>query len=123
MEGENQKNIKKEIEELKEETRKVKELKKEIESFLSRLKETETRLRERDKIQLSYLLGRKISGTTHATPGTQTTHPHYLGRTPAMVFITPKGNGVVYSSASPTDTNIYVKGSASPVDFDAFCIL
>lgn len=97
--------------------------KKETEDLRFRLKEIETRLRERDKIQLNYLLGKKITGTTHASAGTQSTHPHYLGKTPNMVFITSKGDGVVYISASADDTNIYLKGSQNSINFDAFCIL
>jgi hypothetical protein len=60
----------------------------------------------------------KISGTTHATAGTQTTHGHGQG-TPKAVVIVPKSNGVVYLSAEPDSTNIYVKGSASSLNFDA----
>jgi hypothetical protein len=60
----------------------------------------------------------KISGTTSATAGTQTTHGHGQG-IPRAVAITSKGNGVVYLSAAPDSTNIYVKGSANSLDFDA----
>ncbi len=61
-----------------------------------------------------------VSGTTHATAGTQTSHAHNLGRVPSIVLITPKSNGVVYVSAAADATNIYVKGSASSLQFDAY---
>jgi len=60
----------------------------------------------------------KISGTTSATPGTQTTHAHGQS-TPRAVILVPKSNGIVYLSADPDSTNIYVKGSAASLNFDA----
>ncbi len=64
----------------------------------------------------------KISGTTHNTPGTQTAHTHGQG-TPKAVAIVPKSNGVVYLSdepgVKPDSQNIYVKGSAANLEFDA----
>lgn len=82
-----------------------------------------TQLKERDKIEEAFILGRKITGTTSGTAGTQTTHPHYLGRSPKFVFITPTSNGVVYLSASADKTNIYVKGSAASLTFDAYVLI
>ena len=61
-----------------------------------------------------------VSGTTDATAGTQSTHAHGLGYTPKRVQLLPKSNGVVYQSASPDATNIYVKGSANSLTFDAY---
>jgi len=89
----------------------------------SRLQETKTKLSERDKIAEAYLLGRKISGTTHASGGTETSHKHYLGGIPSFVFITPTSNGTIYQSKSADKTNIYVKGSASSLTFDAYILL
>lgn len=70
---------------------------------------------------LPYFIMRVISGTTSATIGTQTTHAHGDNRVPFYYVIKPKSNGVVYESAVPTSTNIYVKGSAASLTFDAFC--
>ena len=61
----------------------------------------------------------KITGTTSATPGTQTTHPYSMGGRPIAVLILFKGNGVVYQSAAPDKRNIYVKGSAASLAFEA----
>lgn len=61
-----------------------------------------------------------ISGTTSATPGTQTAHAHGLGYVPSRVQLLPTSNGVIYQSANPDATNIYVKGSASSLTFTAY---
>ena len=58
------------------------------------------------------------SGTTHATPGTETIHAHGVNGTPDFVAITSKGDGVVYISTAADATNIYVKGSAASLNFD-----
>lgn len=72
--------------------------------------------------RVTELQGAVVSGTTSATPGTQTAHAHGLNKTPDRVVITPKGNGVVYVSAAADGTNIYVTGSAASVPFDAWVI-
>ena len=89
----------------------------------SEVERIKTQLKERDKIEEAFLLGKKISGTTDGTAGTQTSHPHYLGRIPSFVFITPTSNGVVYQSATADKTNIYVKGSAASLTFNAYVLL
>jgi len=110
-----------------EEIEKLQAGQKEINTKLNRdfdaLKTTKTKLSERDKIEESYILGRKITGTTHASAGTETTHPHYLGRIPSYIFITPTSDGIIYKSKSPDKTNIYVKGSAISLTFDAYVLL
>lgn len=65
---------------------------------------------------------KKISGTSHATAGTQTTHAHGEPKIPFFVLIVSKGNGVVYISAAADATNFYVKGSASAIAFDALLV-
>jgi len=55
--------------------------------------------------------------TTHASVGTEVTIPHGLGSMPSFVDITEMGAGVVYLSTPPDATNIYVKGTASAVNF------
>ncbi|MHA1482130.1 MAG: hypothetical protein ACTSQA_01670 [Candidatus Heimdallarchaeaceae archaeon] len=82
-----------------------------------------TQLIERDKIEEAYVLGKKITGTTHATPGTETTHLHYLGRTPSFIFITSTSNGLVYKSKAADKTSFYVKGSAANLTFDAYILI
>jgi hypothetical protein len=62
---------------------------------------------------------RTISGTTSGTVGTQTTHAHGGGTIPACYWIKPKSNGVVYESAVADATNVYVKGSAASLTFEA----
>jgi hypothetical protein len=70
---------------------------------------------------LPYIVIRIISGTTSGTIGTQTTHAHGGGKVPAFYVIKSKSNGVVYESAVADATNIYVKGSAASLTFDAIC--
>lgn len=63
-----------------------------------------------------------LQGVTHLNIGTETAHPHGLGRAPSHWSIKSKANGVVYESATPADeTNIYVKGSAASLEFEAVC--
>lgn len=89
----------------------------------NRLKRLEVQAMEREKITFNYILGRKITSTSDASAGTQSTHPHTLGKVPKFVFITQKGNGVVYLSIATDATNIYIKASANSITFEAFCIL
>lgn len=60
----------------------------------------------------------RITGTTSATVGTQTTHAHGCGRIPVTYLIREKGAGVVYESATADSTNIYVKGSIASIPFE-----
>lgn len=69
------------------------------------------------------LTWKKIQGTTAAGVGTQSTHAHGLGYTPTYVIIVETSNGVVYISAVADATNIYVKGSAASLTFDAYLAL
>ena len=116
-----------EVEELKRTIERVeqdsKTLREEFERGKPELERMKTRLRERDKIEESYILGKKIEGTTHASAGTETTHPHYLGRIPSFVFITSTSNGVVYKSKAADKTNFYVKGSAASLTFNAYILI
>jgi hypothetical protein len=64
-----------------------------------------------------------ITGTTSGTVGTQTAHAHGLGATPFTYNIRMKSNGVVYESAVPDATNIYVKGSVASLAFEAALLI
>lgn len=66
-----------------------------------------------------YMLVRVILGTTSATIGTQTTHAHGGGRVPLFYYIKSKSNGVVYEGAVADATNIYIKGGAASLNFEA----
>jgi hypothetical protein len=70
-------------------------------------------------IVLPYQLIRIISGTTSGTIGTQTTHAHGGGKVPLFYTIKSKANGVVYEGAVADATNIYIKGGAASLTFDA----
>jgi len=63
---------------------------------------------------------KKVSGTTNATPATQDAYAHGLGYIPNTVLITPKGDGIVYESATADATNIYVSASVASISFDAY---
>lgn len=66
---------------------------------------------------------KKVTGTSHGTPGTQTTHAHGLGRTPRMVIFEKIANDVsIYESAAADGTNISVKSSAATQSFTAWVI-
>jgi hypothetical protein len=60
-----------------------------------------------------------ISGITSATVGTQTTHAHNGGIPPRFYTLKSKGNGVVYEGAQADQTNLYLKGSAASIPFEA----
>jgi len=74
-------------------------------------------------IETQHLKTKLITGTTHASAGTQSTHAHGLGVIPTWVIITPTANGVVYKSAASDATNIYLKASANSITFEAIVIL
>ena len=94
----------------------INRLESELEAEKRSLEEAEVRLKERDTIREAYIEGTKVSDTA-ATGGT--TVAHKLGRTPKMVFITPKGDGNAYLT-NTSASSITVKGT---VDFDAYIII
>lgn len=107
--------------------REVQELKREsvVEQDIGieqRLATLETRLIERYRVGTSLLNGERITGTTHASAGTASTHSHTLNRKPTMVFITSEGNGVVYKTAK-SNSDITVKGSANSLAFVAYLLI
>ena len=66
-----------------------------------------------------YTYVRVISGTTSASVGTQTSHAHGGGKIPVFYWIKSKKSGSIYESAVADATNIYLKGSAANLTFDA----
>jgi hypothetical protein len=64
-------------------------------------------------------LREKITGTTHATPGTTTQHAHSLGVTPDGVLVLAKVQGSVSCTAYGA-ANITVVGSAASMAFEAW---
>lgn len=73
-------------------------------------------------IVLPYQIVRVISGTTSVTIGTQTTHAHSQGKVPLFYTLKSRSNGVVYEGAVADATNIYVKGGAASLNFDAIIV-
>jgi hypothetical protein len=66
---------------------------------------------------------KRITGTSHAVAGTQTTHAHGLGRTPIQVLIEPvAATDTVYTSAASDATNISVKSLGTAVAFVAWVL-
>jgi hypothetical protein len=63
-----------------------------------------------------------ITGTTHATAGTESTHAHKLSKTPRFTFVLPTMKSYVYQSKAPDATNIYLKASENSTTFTAFVI-
>jgi hypothetical protein len=68
-------------------------------------------------LNLGGVPGGRGKAVTDATVGNETTVPHGLGVSPSFIHITPMGSGVVYLSQDWDDTNFYVKGTASSIDF------
>ena len=94
----------------------------EKQDLISRIDILETRMKERDSISEALLQGERITGTTDATPETETTHTHTLGKIPTIVFITNKSNGVVYLT-DKNSASIKVEGSAASLDFVAYLLI
>jgi hypothetical protein len=70
---------------------------------------------------LKKLDGEFISGTTNATPDTETVHAHELGRTPRGFMIISKDKaGDVYDSSSHSDTQLKIKCAVASVAFTAY---
>jgi hypothetical protein len=75
---------------------------------------------------------KRITGTAHATPGTETTHAHGLGRVPVgVLFFDADGSlfvdegvylGADAEAAGWDATNIYVKATAVSDTFVAWVI-
>ncbi len=61
-----------------------------------------------------------ITGTTNATANTETAFPHGGGNLPRFYEILARGNGLVYESKAPDNTNIYLKGAAASIPFTAY---
>lgn len=76
-----------------------------------------------DTIREEKLNGVLITGTSHASAGTESSHAHGLGKTPTAWWPLPTANGVIYKSKASDATNIYVKASANSVTFEAYCLL
>jgi hypothetical protein len=90
---------------------------------LKDVKEIKSRNEQRELIDLSLINAKIVSGTTHASAGTESSHAHLLRRTPKAILILSKTNGYIYQSKAPDSTYIYLKGSANSMSFDALCIL
>ena len=92
-----------------------------LENIITRLRDIDTRLRERAVISNDYMFSKIITGTTSASAGTETTHTHIMKRNPSFVFITSQSNGVVYLTSKST-ADIKVKGSVSSLNFTAYLL-
>lgn len=77
---------------------------------------------ERFRIDSKLMVCKIITGTTNASAGTESTHAHYLGRTPNVVLVLPDANATIYKSKAPDATNIYLKSSANSTAFTAFIL-
>lgn len=77
---------------------------------------------ERFRIDSKLMVCKIITGTTNASAGTESTHAHYLGRTPNVVLVLPDANATIYKSKAPDATNIYLKSSANSTSFTAFIL-
>jgi len=79
--------------------------------------------RKIDSLGFKDLQMKLVIGTTDATSGTESTHPHLMTRIPQAIWILPTSNGVIYQSKAPDETNIYLKGSANSLTFIAICLI
>lgn len=94
----------------------------EIESLVSKNKASQSMLNERYRIDSNLMVCKIITGTTHASAGTESTHPHLLGRTPNVVLVLPNANATIYKSKASDKTNFYLKSSGSATAFTAFVL-
>lgn len=60
---------------------------------------------------------KKLTGVTHATPGTSVNIEHGLGYTPTHAFPFSRGAGTVYATAV-NETHVTVLGTAASLNFD-----
>lgn len=74
----------------------------------------------------SGVVERKISGTTHAIPGTEVSIAHLCkkpdgtGRVPRVINVVPKAAGMIYMSSAVDATNVYLSSSATSQPFDLY---
>ena len=94
-----------------------------IKDINNSIKKINARNEERNFISLNTINSKIISGTTSASIGTEVAFRHYMTRTPSIVILISKDNGYIYESTKADDDYIYVKGSASSIDFNALCII
>lgn len=67
----------------------------------------------------------RITGTSHFTPGSTTTHAHGLGRVPRYVWIERLQSQPAltpYEGGSPDATNISIKSQGSGINFVAWVL-
>lgn len=71
---------------------------------------------------LSKLDGEFVSGTTHGTPDTETSHAHTLGRVPRGLIIIgqDKAASIYNGSTANTSSLIYVRSDIATVAFKAY---
>jgi hypothetical protein len=95
---------------------------KEDKELFDRFNLIEKQTNERYRIDSNLMVCKIITGTTHASAGTESTHPHYLGRTPNVVLVLPEANATIYKSKASDSTNFYLKSSANATAFTAFIL-
>ena len=77
---------------------------------------------ERYRIDSNLMVCKIITGTTDDSAGTESTHAHYLGRTPNIVLVLSEANATVYKSKASDSKNFYLKSSANSTPFTAFIL-
>ena len=105
-----------------------KDLQDQIDKLIKSVKSLESKGMDRDTISSSLMQCKILEITSHASAGTESSHLHYLGRKPSMVFLVSKANATVYLSTATAasgfdDTYIYVKSSANSTPILAFCLI
>jgi len=120
------KELQQEVEILRSEVDELKKLKnippKEPKPLIEQINALQTISDERYRIGSKLMLCKIITGMTDATAGTESTHPHYLNKTPNLVLVLPDANGVIYKSKASDSNNIYLKSSANATAFTAFVL-
>ena len=94
----------------------------ELEPLKTQIKALEQWSNERYRIGSDQMLCKIITGTTHASAGTESTHPHYLNKTPNIVLLLTEANATIYKSKASDPTNFYLKSSANSTPFTAFVL-
>ena len=120
------KELQQEVEILRSEVDELKKLKnipsQEPKPLIEQINALQTLSDERYRIGSKLMLCKIITGVTSGSAGTESTHPHYLNKTPNIVLLLAEASATIYKSKASDPTNFYVKSSGTSTPFTAFVL-